>query len=355
MNTSLLLCRMLACLAVLVSVPAQAVGENVYGSLVFQRTDYAKDGWGFDHYVDAMERFDIVNGAQVGQIGKVEIDVDAGRIRGFHSAIGQSIEATTTIAQWTPLVKVVAPAGAAPNDRVLLDLRVTLNASFLAGDLTPMNAYAVNTFTAELAPYYDGAPSSAWRAQVLYDYYWRRDFVGDDFDHQGFANLNPFGCAGCIAEVIVPDPLNQIRNGFHDITLRVALAVMPETVLVPYLRIKGESSIFAHSAVGNWMETAQIGYLLPPGYALATADGTLLDAWNLAPVPEPRQFALFAAGLAMLALAARRRRLARLHWLRVDAPPAAVRAYRNTWFSQAASRAPASARRCSMTGVKRAT
>lgn len=307
MNASLLPRCLLAGLVVLGATPAGAAVENVFGSLVFQRTDRAQAGGGVDRYVDTMQRFDVINGSDVGQIGKVELDVSAGTIRGFHSAIGQSIETTTTIAQWQPKVKVIAPAGASPDASVLLDLRVTLNASFLVADFTAISAYAVNTFAAEFAPYYDGAPSSAWRAQVVYDYYWRRDFVGDDFHHLGLTNLNPFGCGGCTAEVIVPHPLNEIRNGFHDITLRIALPVQPEALLVPYVRIKGESSIFAHSAVGNWMNTASVGYVLPQGYALATADGVLLDGWNLAPVPEPQQYGLFAAGLGLLALMARRR------------------------------------------------
>ena len=112
------------------------------------------------------------------------------------------------------------------------------------------------------------------------------------------------------AEIIVHDPLDEVRHGFTGIALRIVLYFEPEWVFQTCLEIVGFASAVSMGASGDWMNTARFGYYLPEGYALATSDGTLLTAWELRralppTVPEPLAPLLMLTAAALLAAASR--------------------------------------------------
>lgn len=278
---------------------------DVYGKIDFHRIEDIWSGFCSGTYQDERQFFGTVSSADTEQIGMVDIDIAAGTVRGINSA--QQLDgnqATTTTVAWAfPEVQVVALPGAPVSDAVLLDIRVTLDGYFETYIFTGSSSAAYSTFDATLSLHFPGVASS--RAQAIYSYDWLRTLTGDDFRHQKFVSAEP--CAGCFAEVIVEDPLDEIRNGFTNITLRTTISLEPGAVIVPDLYIESESAVAFHGAYADWSSTAQFSYQLPAGYILATIDGEPLTAWAAAPVPEPAPVAILLAGVGLVTLAARRR------------------------------------------------
>lgn len=282
-----------------------AQAADVFGQVNFHRGDEIWGGFATGTYSDRRDFSGTVGGHLTFQIGAVDIDIAAGIVRGVNSVeqlVG--INAQTTTTAWAfPEVQVVALPGTVTAGPVPLDLRVTLDGYFETYLFTGMSTSAYNQLTATLGLHFPGV--TATRAEATYDYDWLRTFSGDEARHQKFTSAQ--ACAGCFAEVRVPDPLNEYNSGFHDITLRTTIDLEPGAVIVADLFIRGRSIVSSHGAYGDWSNTARFGYVLPAGYALATGDGVLLDAWNLQAVPEPGAAVLFVLGLGGLAVAARRR------------------------------------------------
>lgn len=278
---------------------------NVFGEINFHRGGESWSGFATVRWLDDRCFAGWADGHETWQIGRVDIDLAAGTLRGINSVeqlVGLYAQTSTTA--WAfPSVQAVALDPAAPPGPVLLDVRVALDGYFEVYVRTEMNTSAYHQFTATLGLHFPGV--TATRAQATYAHDWQRTYTVDDARHQKSASAA--NCAGCFAEVILRDPQDEFRSGFNDITLRTTISLESGVLIVPDLFIRGRSIASSHGAHGDWSNAARFGYVLPAGHALATADGVLLDAWNLQPVPEPRTAALFARGLGVLAAGWRRR------------------------------------------------
>ena len=296
------------------SACAAASAATAHGEIDFFQANQQFSGSGTNLYVDQRERVTgALNNGTV-QLAQIEIDFAAGTLKGKQSALDSDPELFSVRSQvrawWDADVQVVALPGMPTDVRVPLDLRVTLSSAFLTSDLLSQTSQGINTFSATLAPHpaFPGSPGVPF-VQVGYEYDWLRSEGVDDFRHQKFLSVNSAMCPGCTAEVIVPDPafLHEYRNGFRDITLRTVINLEPGFVFNPYFSLTSRADVVNFGASGDWTNTAQFGYLLPEGYALAETDGTILTAWNLAAaVPEPHEYALMLAGLGLLVLTVKR-------------------------------------------------
>jgi hypothetical protein len=293
-----------------------AIGATVHGEIDFFLPGQKFGGSSSNVYADSRE---LVTGSLInGTVRRaaVEIDFAAGTLKGEQSALDSDPELFSVQSQaragWDADLQIVALPGSPTDVRVPLDLRVTLSAAFLTSDLLSQTSFALNTFSETLAPHPALGSASVPFAQVVYDYDWLRSLGTDEFRHQKFASVNDALCPACTAEVIVPDPafLYEYRNGFREITLRTVINVEPGFLFNPHFSLTSRADVVNFAASGDWSNTAQFGYLLPEGYALAQADGTQLNAWNLASaVPEPHEYVMLIAGLGLLVLTVKRRHI----------------------------------------------
>ncbi|MBI3156453.1 MAG: hypothetical protein HYZ20_13730 [Burkholderiales bacterium] len=238
-----------AAVAVSLAAATAAQAADTLGQIGFPRGDQVWGGFATGTRGDGRFFSVLVDGHPTCQAGELDIDIAAGTVRGVDSAeqlVG--LNAQTTATAWaSPEVQVVALPGSVPAASVPLDLRVTLDGCFEVCIFTGMTSSVTNPFTATPDLHFPGV--TATRAEATYGYDRLLTFTGDEARHQGFTAAQ--ACAGCFAEVLVQDPLNEYDSGCHDITLRTTIDLEPGAPIVAELFISGRNIVGSHGGYGD--------------------------------------------------------------------------------------------------------
>ena len=235
--------------------------------------------------------------------GSVSVNRETGKIKGKQNInSGPNIAGMPTVRVTGTLqlvLQIVAPSGYVPNTPVPLDFEVGLDGAFQANNVNNDIDNVLNKFTASLEVVRQF--SFATLTSTGYDYQWGATTSGDAFFHNHTNFVNPI-CDGCTSNILVPEPVDEFRNGFDNITLVQHLdnELIAGEFFVVTLDIHSFSSAKGGGGAGNWDNTASLGFRLPEGFNLADVQGNVVTGWDLRVVPLAPAWPLFASAVGAL-------------------------------------------------------
>jgi hypothetical protein len=256
--------------------------------------------------------------------GTLSSDLPSGAIRGEQGvnvpfASSRVIDIET---RFNPIVTIQPGPDFLPGVRqITLDL--VLNGLFqIPTPLFGPGGTAVNFFDVRLLMR-DVTNNTGTLVDAAYRYNWSAansgTGVSESFSHTPFTFA---AGAGFNASVGPDDPLSgEFKQGFRDMRLHIDFPydVGSGTLIQLETQIRSFSSVFFAGAAGDWENSAILHLTLPQGTFLADSSGNPLPYnWDgtggvgVTPIPEPETWALFVAGLGLISLARRRRKLPRV-------------------------------------------